>query len=282
MTPRRPSSTWDRTARWRRSACRRCSAGGGRSPHLCRWAKLTRRCGRARRPWHGGRRFPGVNRGVVVTGASPGFGAAIVRHLAGRGFRVFGTVRRAEDEVALTRDGLTAVRMDVTDTASVRRAREQVDRALAGTPLAGLVNNAGIPAAGPLELFPLDELRQILEVNLIGALAVTQAFLPLLKASRGRIVNMSSVAGRSALPFLGPYAASKFGLEAISDSLRRELLPFGVRVIVIEPGTFKTAIWSKVEAMDLGRYAGRPYEGARAIPAGVAARGGASAAARQG
>jgi len=139
-----------------------------------------------------------------VTGASTGFGAAIVRHLAGRGFRVFGTVRRAEDEVALTRDGVTAVRMDVTDTASVRRAREQVDRALAGTPLAGLVNNAGIPAAGPLELFPLDELRHILDVNLIGAVAVTQAFLPLLKASRGRIVNMSSVAGRGALPFLVP------------------------------------------------------------------------------
>src|SRR3989454_5516606 len=140
------------------------------------------------------------------------------------------------------------------------RARGEVERALGTTPLIALVNNAGIPAAGPLELFPLDELRQILEVNLIGAVAVTQAFLALLKASRGRIVNISSVAGRGALPFLGPYAASKFGLEAISDSLRRELLPFGVRVIVIEPGSFKTAIWSKVEAMDLRRYAGTPYE----------------------
>ena len=195
-----------------------------------------------------------------MTGASTGIGAAIARYLAGRGFHVFGTVRRAQDEVALTRDGVTAVRMDVTDTASIVRAREQVERALAGTPLAGLVNNAGIPAAGPLELFPLDELRQVLEVNLIGAVAVTQAFLPLLKASHGRIVNMSSVAGRGALPFLGPYAASKFGLEAVSDSLRRELLPFGVRVIVIEPGSFQTAIWSKVEAMDLRRYAGTPYE----------------------
>jgi len=199
---------------------------------------------------------------VVVTGASTGIGAAIARHLAGRrgGFRVFGTVRRAEDEAALERAGVTAVRMDVTDAASIARARERVERALAGAPLNGLVNNAGIPAAGPLELFPLDELRRVLEVNLIGAVAVTQAFLPLLKTSRGRIVNMSSVAGRGALPFLGPYAASKFGLEAISDSLRRELLPFGVRVIVIEPGSFKTAIWSKVEAMDLRRYAGTPYE----------------------
>ncbi len=199
---------------------------------------------------------------MVVTGASTGFGAAIARHLAGRrgGFRVFGTVRRAEDEAALERAGVSAVRMDVTDSTGIARAREQVERALAGAPLAGLVNNAGIPAAGPLELFPLDELRRVLEVNLVGAVAVTQAFLPLLKVSRGRIVNMSSVAGRGALPFLGPYAASKFGLEAISDSLRRELLPFGVKVIVIEPGTFKTAIWSKVEVMDLRRYAGTPYE----------------------
>jgi NAD(P)-dependent dehydrogenase (short-subunit alcohol dehydrogenase family) len=200
-----------------------------------------------------------VNRGVVVTGASTGIGAAITRHLSGRGFRVFGTVRRAEDEAALERAGVTAVRLDVTDTASIGRARERVERALAGAPLVGLVNNAGIPAAGPLELYPLDEFRRVLDVNLIGALAVTQALLPLLKASRGRIVNMSSVAGLGALPFMGPYAASKFGLEAMSDSLRRELLPFGVRVIVIEPGSFKTAIWSKVEAMDLRRYAGTPY-----------------------
>ena len=111
---------------------------------------------------------------------------------------MFGTVRRAEDEVALARDGVTVVRMDVTDTASIARAREQVERALAGAPLEGLVNNAGIPAAGPLELFPLDELRRAFEVNLIGALAVTQAFLPLLKVSRGRIVNISSIAGRGA------------------------------------------------------------------------------------
>src|SRR5437870_11231198 len=203
-----------------------------------------------------------VNGGVVVTGASTGIGAAIARHLAGRGLRVFGTVRRAEDEIALTRDGVTALQMDVTDTASITRARGEVERALGTTPLIALVNNAGIPAAGPLELFPLDELRRVLEVNLIGVVAVTQAFLSLLKASRGRIVNMSSVAGRGALPFIGPYAASKFSLEAISDSLRRELLPFGVRVIVIEPGSFKTAIWRKVEAMDRRRNAGTPYEGA--------------------
>src|SRR5438445_11882658 len=201
--PRRPSSTWDRTARWRRSACPPCSAARGRYRHRSRWPRATRRSARARRHSRGGRRFPGVNGGVVVTGASTGIGAAIARHLAGRGFRVFGTVRRAEDEVALARDGVTPVRMDVTDTASIMRARGEVERALGTTPLIALVNNAGIPAAGPLELFPLDELRQIFEVNLIGAVGVTQAFLPPLKPSRGRIANFAPLAGAAALPFRG-------------------------------------------------------------------------------
>jgi NAD(P)-dependent dehydrogenase (short-subunit alcohol dehydrogenase family) len=203
-----------------------------------------------------------MDRTVVVTGASSGIGAAIARHLAGRGFRVFGTVRRPDDGAALERDGggVTPLRMDVTDPASIARARDEVARAIDASALVGLVNNAGIPAAGPLELVPIDELRDVLEVNLIGAVAVTQAFLPLLKASHGRIVNITSVAGRAALPFMGPYAASKFGLEAISDSWRRELMPFGVKVIVIEPGSFRSRIWNKVEAMDLSRYRGTPYE----------------------
>src|SRR5947209_16873980 len=136
--------------------------------------------------------------------------------------------------------------MDVTDTASITRVRGEVERALGTTPLIALVNNAGIPAAGPLELLPLDELRRVLEVNLIGVVAVTQAFLPLLKRARGRIVNISSVSGRVAMPFMGPYAASKFALEAVSDSLRRELLPFGVDVIVVEPGSVQSRIWDKV------------------------------------
>jgi len=206
-----------------------------------------------------------VTPGIVVTGASTGIGAAIARELAGRGFRVFGTVRRPSDAAALTQAGVTPVMMDVTDSPAIARARAEVERELAGAPLAGLVNNAGIPAAGPLELLPLDELRRALEVNLVGAVAVTQAFLPLLKAAGaqgrgGRIVNISSVAGRRALPFMGPYAASKFGLEAISDSLRRELLPFGVDVIVVEPGSIQSRIWDKVEALDLTRYRGTPYE----------------------
>ena len=195
----------------------------------------------------------------MVTGASSGIGAAVARELVRRGCVVFGTVRGAADAASLAARGATPVLMDVTDAASIAAARVQVERALAGRPLAGLVNNAGIAGAGPLELLPLEEFRHVLEVNLIGVLAVTQAFLPLLKAARGRIVNVSSVAGRGALPFMGPYAASKFALEAMSDSLRRELLPFRVAVIVIEPGSVQSRIWEKVEAMDLSRYRDTPY-----------------------
>ena len=202
--------------------------------------------------------------GVVVTGASTGIGAAIAQELAGRGFGVFGTVRRPEDGAGLDGAGVNPVRMDVTDGESIMRARALVEQALAGAPLVALVNNAGVPAAGPLELVHLDEFRRALEVNLIGVVAVTQAFLPLLKRARGRIVNISSVSGRVAMPFMGPYAASKFALEAVSDSLRRELLPFGVDVIVVEPGSVQSRIWDKVQAMDLSRYGGTPYE--RVLP----------------
>ncbi len=197
---------------------------------------------------------------VLVTGASSGIGRAVAGELVRRGFTVFGTIRRRDDAESLAALGATPVTLDVTDAATIAAARAQLERALAGQPLAGLVNNAGIPAAGPLELLPLDELRRAFEVNVVGVVAVTQAFLPLLKAARGRIVNISSLAGRAALPFLGPYAASKFALEAISDSLRRELWPFGIEVIVIEPGNIQSKIWDKVEAMDLTRYRGTPYE----------------------
>ena len=173
---------------------------------------------------------------------------------------MFGTIRRAEDEAAITAGGAIPIRMDVTDAPSITAARGEVKRALGGKPLIGLVNNAGIPAAGPLELVPLAELRRALEVNLIGVVAVTQVFLPLLKASRGRIVNMSSLSGRTALPFLGPYAASKFALEAISDSLRRELSSVGVEVIVIQPGNIQSKIWDRVESIDMEPYRGTTYE----------------------
>src|SRR3989441_7348389 len=204
--------------------------------------------------------FPHVSGGVVVTGASSGIGAAIARDLAARSFRVFGTVRREQDGPPLEAAHVVPVLMDVTDAASIARARDEVSRALAGAPLAGLVNNAGIPSAGPLELVPLDQLPRVLEVNLVGAVAVTQAFLPLLKAARGRIVNISSVAGRRALPFLGPYPAPEYALEGASHSLPGAARPLRVRVIVVQPGSVQSRIWEKVERWDLSRYRGTPYE----------------------
>lgn len=136
--------------------------------------------------------------------------------------------------------GTEELLLDVTDAAQVRDAAARV-----GESVDGLVNNAGIAVAAPLEFLPPDQLRRQLEVNLIGQLAVTQAFLPALRQARGRIVNVSSIGGRSALPFLGAYAASKFAFEAISDALRLEVAPFGIQVSVIEPGSIATAIWEK-------------------------------------
>lgn len=202
--------------------------------------------------------------GVVVTGASSGIGAATALMLARHGFQVFGTVRHPADRSALEAARVTPVLMDVTDTASIAAAHRTVVDGLAGTPLRALVNNAGIQVAGPLEFLRLDDLRRVLEVNLVGVLAVTQAFLPELRRARGRIVNISSVSGRVALPFGGAYSASKFALEALSDSLRRELLPSGVHVAVIQPGSIATPIWQKVAATDLSRYLGTPYQRALA------------------
>jgi NAD(P)-dependent dehydrogenase (short-subunit alcohol dehydrogenase family) len=137
------------------------------------------------------------------------------------------------------------MRIDVTDAAQIAAARDE----LGDTPLAGLVNNAGIAVAAPLEFLPMDKLRQQLEINLIGQAAVTQAFLPALRRARGRIVNVSSIGGRVGLPLVSAYNASKFGLEGLSDSLRRELRPQGVDVILIEPGGVKTPIWEKGEQL---------------------------------
>ncbi|MFQ5746340.1 MAG: SDR family oxidoreductase [Gemmatimonadota bacterium] len=196
---------------------------------------------------------------VVITGASTGIGAASAALLVERGYRVFGSVRRDEDEAALRERGATPIRMDVTDLESIQRAAAAVADSLDGEGLVGLVNNAGVPGGGPLELLPLSELRRVLEVNTIGVLAVTQAFLPLLRRAGGRIVNVSSVSGRVAMPFMGPYAASKFALEALSDCLRRELAQAGIRVIVLEPGPVETPIWEKAASLDTGHYAESEY-----------------------
>jgi NAD(P)-dependent dehydrogenase (short-subunit alcohol dehydrogenase family) len=178
---------------------------------------------------------------VLVTGASTGIGEATVLHLRELGFQPLAGVRKDSDAERLEGMGLRTVRLDVTDAGQIEAARE----ALGEEPLAGLVNNAGIAVAGPIEFLPVDQLRRQLEINLVGQVAVTQAFLPALRRARGRVVNVSSIGGRMALPLVGAYNMSKFGLEAFSDSLRRELLPLGVDVIVIEPGGVKTPIWKK-------------------------------------
>jgi len=182
---------------------------------------------------------------VLVTGASTGIGEATALHLKELGFDSVGAVRKDEDAERLRAAGLRAVKLDVTDGGSIAAARAE----LGDGPLAGLVNNAGIAVAGPVEFMPLDELRLQLEVNVIGQVAVIQAFLPVLRAGRGRIVNVSSIGGRFALPLVSPYNASKFALEAISDSLRRELYGQGMEVVLIEPGGVKTPIWDKSNEM---------------------------------
>ena len=186
--------------------------------------------------------------GVLITGASSGIGHASALDLDRRGFRVFAGVRRDEDGEALAREGsdrLTPLLLDVTDADAIARARETVEGNLADEPLAGVVNNAGIGVGGPLEAIAIDDLRRQLEINTVAPIAVTQAFLPRLRDSHGRVVNISSVGGRVAQPFLGPYSASKFALEALSDVLRRELRPWGIHVALIEPGNVRTRIWEK-------------------------------------
>lgn len=167
------------------------------------------------------------------------------------GFQVFGGYRKAEDGARLMVAGISPVRLDVTDAESVSAAAEEIESFLNGDRFAGLVNNSGVPGAGPIAVTPVAIFRNVMEVNYFGALRVTQAFLPLIKRSRGRVIMMSSISGLISMPYLSPYAASKFALEALSDSLRRECVSDGVDVIVIEPGPIRTAIWDRVEDLDL-------------------------------
>jgi NAD(P)-dependent dehydrogenase (short-subunit alcohol dehydrogenase family) len=183
-------------------------------------------------------------RRVLITGASSGIGEATALRLTRAGWRVLAGVRADADGDRLRSaagERLEPVTIDVTEPATIAAAAAT----LGDEPLDGLVNNAGTALAMPLEFLPLDQLRRQLEVNLVGHVAVTQALLPNLRSARGRIVNVGSIAGRSALPFLGAYAASKHALEAVTDVLRVELRPFGIAVTVIEPGTIATPIWRK-------------------------------------
>jgi len=206
---------------------------------------------------------------IVVTGASTGIGWGCVKVLAAGGFHVFGSVRKQADADRLAAEfgaSFTPLVFDVTDAPAVAAAAARVRETLAGQPLFGLVNNAGIANPGPLLHIDIDFFRQQLEVNVTGQLIVTQAFAPLLGASPetrtptpGRICMMSSVGGKVGMPFVGPYNTSKFALEGLSESLRRELMLYGVDVIVIAPGAIATPIWDKADALDVSRYAKTPY-----------------------
>jgi NAD(P)-dependent dehydrogenase (short-subunit alcohol dehydrogenase family) len=207
-------------------------------------------------------------RSVVVTGTSTGIGWGTAKVLIAHGFRVFGSVRKTSDAERLAAEfgeRFVPLLFDVTDEAAVKAAAAQVRAELAGEKLAGLVNNAGISVAGPLLQLPIAEFRHQIEVNLIGVVITTQAFAPFLgtdrglKGEAGRIVNISSVGGKNAVPFLAPYAASKFALEGLSESLRRELLPFGIDVVVIAPGAVATPIWNTAERVDMTPYLNTPY-----------------------
>ncbi|WP_432956635.1 SDR family oxidoreductase [Micromonospora haikouensis] len=197
-----------------------------------------------------GRRIDARGRAVVVTGASSGLGREAALHLERAGFRVFAGVRdrAAADDLAAaaTAGRLTPLRLDVTRADQIRGATDEVARQVGAGGLWGLVNNAGISLPGPLECVPPEQLRRQLDTNVVGQVAVIQGFLPLLRTGRGRIVNVTSGLGRVALPYLGAYAAAQFAKEAVSDSLRRELRPFGIAVSVVQPGAIQTPIWDKV------------------------------------
>jgi NAD(P)-dependent dehydrogenase (short-subunit alcohol dehydrogenase family) len=205
---------------------------------------------------------------VVVTGVSTGIGFGTAKVLTGAGYRVFGSVRRTADANRVAAElgpNFTPLLFDVTDEPAVAAAARAVRAALDGKRLAGLVNNAGVVVPGPLLEISVEEFRRQLEINLVGQLSVTQAFAPLLgtddslRGPSGRIVMISSVAGKNASPFVGPYAASKHGLEGLSASLRRELMVYGIDVVIIAPGAIKTPIWDKADAIDLARYQNTPY-----------------------
>lgn len=185
---------------------------------------------------------------IVVTGASTGIGRAATLHLAGRGFHVFAGVRKESDGAAVQEEypeRITWMLLDVTDERQIRDAAELVGAAVSQRGLAGLLNNAGVSINGPVEFVPIEDLRRQLEINVIGQVAVTQAFLPYIRLAQGRVVNIGSIGGRMSMVMGGPYSASKFAMEAVTDALRMELKSCGIEVIIIEPGAIRTPIWEK-------------------------------------
>ncbi|MGE0183389.1 MAG: SDR family oxidoreductase [Parvularculaceae bacterium] len=205
---------------------------------------------------------------AVVTGVSTGIGRAIAKTLIDAGWRVFGSVRKEQDAAEAANAlgaNFTPLFFDVTDEAAINREAAKVDAALGGATLDALINNAGVAVAGPLRYLDLDDLKRQIDINVYGPIRVTQAFLSMLGADHsrrgapGRIINMSSVAGKMASPFMGPYAMSKHALEAMSESLRRELIRHGIDVIIIGPGAIRTPIWSKADDLDVDRYRNTEY-----------------------
>jgi NAD(P)-dependent dehydrogenase (short-subunit alcohol dehydrogenase family) len=207
-------------------------------------------------------------RSIVITGVSTGIGHATARILLARGFRVFGSVRNQADAQRLQGEfgaNFVPLLFDVTGEAAVFAAADQVRAALNGETLAGLVNNAGVAVPGALLDLSVDDFRQQIEINVMGPVIVTKAFAPLLGAdpaltgAPGRIVMMSSVSGQFGNPLLSLYSTSKFALEGLAESLRREFMLFGIDVLVIAPGAVRTPIWEKAEAIEMARFAASPF-----------------------
>jgi NAD(P)-dependent dehydrogenase (short-subunit alcohol dehydrogenase family) len=205
---------------------------------------------------------------VVITGVSTGIGWATAKLLLDRGFRVFGSVRKSDDADRLKGEfgaNFVPLLFDVTDEAAVLAAAREVRPVLDGATLSGLVNNAGIAVAGPLLQTAADEFRRQMEINVIGPIISTQAFAPLLgadpslKGPKGRIVMISSVAGKNGNPLSSAYSASKHAIEGLSESLRREMMLFGIDVIIVAPGAVKTPIWGKAGDVDVSAYRNSPY-----------------------
>jgi NAD(P)-dependent dehydrogenase (short-subunit alcohol dehydrogenase family) len=191
-----------------------------------------------------------ASKSVLISGASTGIGRATAVRLANAGWDVFAGVRREEDGESVRSEAPDRIRpllLDVADQGLIDGASAKVRAAVGDRGIDGLVNNAGITVQGPLEFLDIDDLRDQLEVNVVGLVALTQAVMPEIRKATGRIVNMGSVGGRVAHPFLGPYAASKFAVEALTDSMRKELKPWGIHVVVVEPGSMQTEIWDKGE-----------------------------------
>jgi NAD(P)-dependent dehydrogenase (short-subunit alcohol dehydrogenase family) len=208
----------------------------------------------------------GSNPAIVVTGASTGIGAATALELDRRGYLVFAGVRSEEAGArvkSMSSGRITPLLLDVTNGEQIAAAAAKVRETTGSAGLGSLVNNAGIAVSSPLEIIPLAEFRRQMEVNVVGQLAVIQAFIPSLRIGRGRIVNVTSINGSLATPFLGPYAASKFAFEAMSDALRIELRRWGIKVIVVAPGAIQTPIWEKSSTIAEQMAAGVSEEGAR-------------------